>query len=154
MQIKHCAACGKSFPARTQTPRQRYCSQPDCQRARRSQWQKEKRRNDPDYAENQARAQQAWSNRNSDYWKNYRAAHPDYVEQNRKMQHARNAHSSTIKRGEIAKMDSSNRPPPLSAGIYQMTSLPQAGFAKMDVWMVELRVVSYERLGKSSIAKR
>lgn len=154
MQIKHCAACGKSFPARAQTPRQRYCSQPDCQRARRSQWQKEKRSNDPDYAENQARAQQDWSNRNSDYWKNYRAAHPDYVEQNRKMQHARNVHSSTSKRGEIAKMDSSNVPPPLSAGIYEMTSLSQTGIAKMDVWMVELRVVSYARLGKSSIAKR
>lgn len=154
MQIKQCTACGKSFRVRTQTPRQSYCSQPDCQRARRNQWQKEKRKNDPDYAENQARAQQAWNNRNSDYWKNYRAAHADYVEQNRKMQHARNTHSSTSKQGEIAKMDSSKVPPPLLAGIYQMTSLPQAGIAKMDVWMVELRVVSYARLDKSSIAKR
>jgi hypothetical protein len=154
MQIKHCTACGKSFPARTQTPRQNYCSQPDCQRARRSQWQKEKRKNDPDYAENQARAQQAWSSRNSDYWKNYRTAHPDYVEQNQKMQHARNARSSTSKRGEIAKMDASNAPPQLSAGIYQMTPMSQAGIAKMDVWMVELRVVSYTRSDKSSIAKR
>lgn len=51
-------------------------------------------------------------------------------------------------------MDSSNVPPPLLAGIYQMTALPPAGIAKMDVWIVELRVVSYARLDKSSIAKR
>ncbi|MYM25478.1 hypothetical protein GTP46_22875 [Duganella sp. FT135W] len=154
MQIKCCAACGKSFPIRTQKTGQSYCSQPDCQKVRRRRWQQEKRKSDPDYAENQARAQQAWSKRNSDYWKNYRTAHPDYVEQNRKMQHARNARSSVDKRGVIAKMDVSNEPFRLVTGLYELTPIAAVGIAKMDVWTVELRVVARAQSVKSAIAKR
>lgn len=154
MQIKSCAACGNSFPIRAQKTGQNYCSQSDCQKVRRRRWQQEKRKSDPDYAENQARAQQAWSKRNSDYWKNYRTAHPDYVEQNRKMQQARNARSTLEKRGEIAKMDVSNESLGLVTGLYRMTPITEAGIAKMDVWMVELRVVSRSLATTPAIAKR
>lgn len=154
MQIKYCAACGESFPIRAQKPNQTYCSQPDCQRVRRKKWQQEKLKSDSDYAENQARAQQAWSKRNAEYWKNYRTAHPDYVEQNRKMQHARNARATLEKGGGIAKMDVSEERSALTAGLYQLKQIDAAGIAKMDVWTVELRVVTRSQTRKSSIAKR
>ena len=143
MQIKYCEACGRSFQARSQTPRQTYCSEPACQRIRRLRWQREKLRSDPDYADNQTRAQQAWSKRNADYWKNYRAAHPDYVEQNRKMQRVRSARRPSTEDMEIAKMDSSDSPPPLLSGVYRMSSINASGIAKMDAWTVELRVLAY-----------
>jgi len=154
MQIKYCAACGKSFSIRPQKPSQTYCSQPECQRVRRKKWQQEKLKSDSDYAENQARAQQAWSKRNAEYWKNYRTAHPDYVEQNRKMQHARNARATLEKGGQIAKMDVLEERSELATGLYQLKQIDAAGIAKMDVWTVELRVVSRPQTGKSSIAKR
>ena len=154
MQIKCCAACGKNFSVRTQKTGQTYCSQPDCQKVRRRRWQQQKRKSDPDYAENQARAQQAWSKRNFDYWKNYRTAHPEYVEQNRKMQHMRNARSSIEKRGEIAKMDVSNETFLPTAGLYELTPIAAVRIAKMDVWKVELRVVERAQSVKSAIAKR
>lgn len=104
MQTKYCEACGQQFQPRSQTPHQTYCSNRDCQRVRRLKWQRDKRNTDLDYAENQARAQQAWSKRNADYWKKYRAEHPDYVEQNRQMQRVRRAHAAGDEDRAVAKM--------------------------------------------------
>lgn len=73
-----CACCGQSFEPRPQAPGQAYCSSPDCQRARKRQWQRAKLQSDSDYRINQRAAQQAWSQRNPDYWRNYRDARPDY----------------------------------------------------------------------------
>jgi len=154
MQTKHCEACGQRFQARSQTPNQVYCSNPDCQRIRRLRWQRDKRKNDPDYADNQARAQQAWNNRNIDYWKNYRAAHPDYVEQNREMQRARRVHAAGREDRAVAKMDVSNPLPRISSGIYHMKLVAETGVAKMDVWTVELRVLSHSLAKNLTVAKR
>ncbi|WP_297836297.1 hypothetical protein [Pseudomonas sp.] len=143
MQTRYCEACGKRFQPRSQTPHQAYCSELDCQRVRRLRWQRDKRKNDPDYADNQARAQQAWSTRNADYWKNYRATHPDYVEQNRNKQRVRDARDTGGADVGLAKMDASNSLPRLSSGLYRMQSVSQSGLAKMDVWTVELQVLSY-----------
>ena len=56
---QHCACCGKPFAPRPQVPDQAYCSDPDCQRARKRQWQRAKLQSDPDYRDNQRAAQQA-----------------------------------------------------------------------------------------------
>ena len=61
--IKRCACCGNSFEPRPQVPDQAYCSSPDCQRARKRQWQRAKLQSDSDYRINQRAAQQAWSQR-------------------------------------------------------------------------------------------
>ena len=66
MERKRCTACKRSFHPRPQTPRQTYCKAPACQRERRRRWQQQKRHADPDYRENQARAQRAWLERNPD----------------------------------------------------------------------------------------
>lgn len=73
-----CACCGNLFEPRPQVPNQTFCSSPDCQRARKRQWQRAKLQSDPDYRDNQRAAQQAWSQRNPDYWRDYRADRPDY----------------------------------------------------------------------------
>ncbi len=43
MTNKICAGCGQPFEPRPQVPDQAYCSEPDCQRARKRQWQRAKR---------------------------------------------------------------------------------------------------------------
>jgi hypothetical protein len=73
MNNRWCSACGKEFRPCPKAPKQSYCSEPGCQRERRRLWQQAKRRSDPDYLDNQARAQQAWCQRNPDYWRAYQA---------------------------------------------------------------------------------
>ena len=142
MESRWCTACGQSFSPNPHVPRQSYCTQPDCQRERRRLWQQTKRRSDPDYLDNQAHAQQLWGKRNPDYWRTYRAAHPDYVARNRYQQSERNQKKRSH---TIAKMDASIRPGPLLPGIYQLTPITGSGIAKMDVWTVQLTVLSVAR---------
>ena len=141
MNTKCCAACGQEFHPHPKSPRQTYCSKAECQRVRKRKWQQQKLKSDPDYAENQARAQQAWSNSHTGYWRQYRQAHPDYANQNREMQTGRNARN----RGKpIAKMDDFNGrkgAPNLPSGLYQIHPMPDSVIAKMDVWTVEIRVL-------------
>lgn len=151
MESKRCVACGQLFQPRPQVPQQSYCSAPDCQRERRRQWQRGKLRTDPDYQDNQARAQQAWSQRNPDYWREYRESHPEYVERNRVQQHDRNAKTMA---GPIAKMDVSNHVTPLPSGIYHLRLATDAGIAKMDVWTVEITVHACKTVPHVEIAKR
>lgn len=140
MDSKLCAACGRLFRPRPQTPTQTYCPAHDCQRERRRRWQLAKRHHDPDYYDNQARAKQAWSRRNPDYWRQYRDAHPTYAVRNREMQRERNRRK---KNRPIAKMDVSSAGPAsrLPSGIYCLMPLKDSGIAKMDGWMVEITML-------------
>ena len=95
MAIKQCPACGQSFQPRPQVPLQTYCSAPTCQQHRKRQWHRNKLQTDPDYQENQQRAQQSWIERNPDYWRQYRESHPKYVDRNRTLQRTRNAKAKT-----------------------------------------------------------
>ncbi len=151
MGNKQCVACGQPFQPRPQVPQQSYCSALGCQRERRRQWQRLKLQTDPDYQDNQARAQQAWNQRNPDYWRKYRKSHPKYVERNRALQHERNA--KTMMR-PIAKMDVSNPVIPLPSGIYHLRLVADAGIAKMDVWIVEITAHACECVPPVEIAKR
>lgn len=151
MANKQCTACGQPFQPRPQVPQQSYCSAPGCQRERRRQWQYLKRQTDPDYQDNQTRAQQAWSQRNPDYWREYRESHPEYVKRNRTRQQERNAKAMV---SPIAKMDVSNPVIPLPSGIYHLSLVTDDGIAKMDVWTVEIRVHTCACQPHVEIAKR
>ena len=178
MSKKRCSACGRFFQTRPQVPHQSYCSSPGCQRERRREWQHIKLQSDPDYQDNQSRAQQAWSQRNPNYWRDYREAHPAYVVRNRALQQGRNAKSSA---SSIAKMDASNPSFPLPSGLYRLSLVPDvqiakmdlsipttrlpsgiyslslvtdAGIAKMDAWTVEITVHACECGPRVAIAKR
>lgn len=71
MNCKKCVSCGKKFQVCAQVSKQKSCSNQKCQRERKRIWQKEKRKNDPDYKDNQSRAQQLWNKKNPDYWSKY-----------------------------------------------------------------------------------
>ena len=90
MAKRRCAGCGRRFEPRAQVPRQRYCSSPACQRQRRQHWQQRKRREDPDYRDNQSQAQRRWAQRHRDYWREYHQRHPEYCARNRQQQQRRN----------------------------------------------------------------
>lgn len=136
---RRCAACGQVFHVLPQVPEQSYCTEPACQRERRKLWQRARRLEDPDYRENQARAQEAWLARNPDYWREYRRRHPDYVQQNRERQRTRlqeeRAHSpSPSREAEVAEL--------LVSGLYRLKVLAVDRVAKMDVcFLVELAPV-------------
>lgn len=151
MEFKQCAACGQAFQPRPQVPQQNYCPMPDCQRERRRRWQQVKRQTDPDYQDNQARAQQAWNTRNPDYWREYRSAHPEYAERNRARQRKR---KSMATNGPIAKMDVSDALLPLPSGIYRLSQVATTGIAKMDAWTVEITVHACQCEPPVKIAKR
>jgi hypothetical protein len=139
MKNKRCAACRQSFKPHPQVPNQSYCSAPECQRERRRRWQREKLKTDPDYRDNQSRAQRAWIDSNPKYWREYRKAHPDYVECNRKMQRTRTLPSH---KPEIAKMDVSAPPPPFPSGVYRLRPVVVSNLAKMDACTVEITFLS------------
>ncbi|WP_438394977.1 hypothetical protein [Caballeronia sp. DA-9] len=104
-----CAACGARFTPLVHIVNQRYCPLAACQLARRRAWQRERLQTDPDYRENQAKAQGTWRARHPDYWRRYRQTHPACRDRNRDMQRQRHARRHAE---PIAKMDASNLPIP------------------------------------------
>jgi len=151
MESKNCVACSEPFQPRPQVPQQSYCPAPGCQLQRRKEWLRLKLQTDPDYQDNQTRAQQAWSQRNPDYWRLYRESHPEYADRNRAQQ--RNRDSSPVPDG-LAKMDASNSPAPLPSGLYRLIPVTDPDLAKMDVWIVEITVRDRQSVPRVNLAKR
>jgi len=139
MQSRQCAGCGQAFGPRPQVPQQCYCAQLACQRERRRRWQQAKRQSDPDYRDNQARAQQAWVEHHHDYWREYRRTHPQYAERNRTLQQRRD---DRRRDRHLAKMDASTPVLPVSLGTYRLTPVAPSDLAKMDACTVEITWVS------------
>ncbi|MGE3759127.1 MAG: hypothetical protein AB7H97_15295 [Pseudobdellovibrionaceae bacterium] len=136
-QIK-CSACGQKFKKRSHA-RQSYCSALKCQKERRRHWQREKRTADPDYKDNQARAQQAWRERNPTYWIEYRRKNPEYSSRNRELQQQRRQKAKT---SQVAKMDLATENSQLQTGTYILIPVSIEGVAKMDACMVEIKFIS------------
>lgn len=135
MKSKRCVFCHQSFQPLPQVPNQTYCSAPECQRERRRRWQRDKLKTDPDYRDNQSRAQRAWMDRNPKYWRDYRKSHPEYVKCNRDQQRAR---AVSLPNPDIAKMDTSAPPLAVPAGVYRLQPIAVRGLAKMDALTVEI----------------
>lgn len=139
MDFKKCAACNQSFLRCPQVHTQQYCSNSYCQRERKRRSQLAKRKKDPDYKDNQTRAQKAWSKRNSQYWKEYRKTNPEYLERNRTLQRERN---KKRKQTLIAKMSPKAAQVAIPTGLYYLTPLFASGVAKMDEIIVEIKMIS------------
>lgn len=137
-QAHRCACCNQPFKARSQSPRQAYCTRRACQRERRRRWQRAKRLTDPDYQTNQRKAQRAWSQRHPRYWAQYRDTHPAYCEHNRSQQRLRRrACAPTL----YLKINSIPRARTLPAGLYRL--IPVRGkIAKKNSWETEIHWVS------------
>ncbi len=86
MDRKRCRHCQSFFLPNPRIKNQQYCSRPECQQARKTHWQREKVRQDPDYQADHQDAQKNWLKHHPDYWKNYRTRHPSYVQTNRQKQ--------------------------------------------------------------------
>jgi hypothetical protein len=93
------------------TPRnkkQYCCSRPECQKARKANWQRIKMKTDPDYRTAQKLSKQKWAANHPGYWKTYREQNPEKAERNRMLQTIRNRRRSALKKPDdvpIAKMD-------------------------------------------------
>jgi hypothetical protein len=139
MATKRCLACAAVFPANPRVPAQNYCPQAQCQLERRRLWQRQKRRSDHDYQENQRQCQVRWRKSHPDYWQHYRAEHPDYADRNREQQRDRNAARQA---NRIAKMDAIGRTSPLVSGTYRLSPVERSEIAKMDAWIVKITLLS------------
>jgi hypothetical protein len=137
---KTCLCCKKPFKSHAAVRDQRYCSDPQCQRARKRKWQKEKLSKDSDYRANQAEAQRQWRSRNKGYWRAYRKKNPAYTEKNRLGQRERNRRRRSG--SGIAKMDELKGKPLIPSGRYRLVPFCNQGIAKMDELIVELDVIS------------
>jgi len=84
-----CRYCQQSFQPSRFRPAQTVCSQPDCQRQRRSDYHRAKIKSDPEYAEGVRDSQRKWRETHPDYQQNYRQSHPQSAEQNRDRQRGR-----------------------------------------------------------------
>ncbi|MEW6711901.1 MAG: hypothetical protein AB1403_18915 [Candidatus Riflebacteria bacterium] len=85
-----CKHCGKSFEPHRSVSHQAYCSNHNCQKARKRNWQKQKLKKDPDYKANQKSSQKAWRDKNPQYMQAYRLRTPFYIQENRQQQRKRN----------------------------------------------------------------
>lgn len=139
MGLKRCLACADAFESTGRVPTQNYCSRPDCQRERRKLWQREKRRSDGDYRENQLQCQRRWREAHPGYWYQYRAEHPDYVERNREQQQVRNAARHA---GAIAKMDAIAGNSSLASGTYYLCPVARGAIAEMNALLVRITVLT------------
>jgi len=140
---RYCKNCHDPFHPRPQNPNQEYCSKPECQRARKAKWQRDKIKNDDAYRANQREAQRKWRKRNPHYWKEYRKRNSAYTKRNRMQQKFRNHRSrrGMDASGKIAKMDASTHKKHILPGRYELIPVG-ASVAKMDASIVEINVLS------------
>lgn len=144
-QNKHCQ---KRIYPRPQNPNQKYCPDPECQKARKRAWQRQKMQTDPEYRENKQDAGRRWRENNPDYQREYRERNQKYTERNREQQRVRNRqrknHASP---DSIVKMDASNQISCITPGCYELRRIVDGQIVKMDASMVEINVISscYEK---------
>jgi hypothetical protein len=137
-----CVCCQEHFVPRNSS--QVYCSEKECQRKRKSKWQKEKLVNDTTYRESQIDAQRIWRAKNPDYMNVYRKEHLEYTANNRKMQMLRRNNSSAPllhQNPDVVNMDARTAKTasfPIITGTY---ALIPTGVVNMDAVIVQLIVL-------------
>ena len=81
-----CPYCQRSFHPSPYRLQQRVCSQPECQRHRRSDYHRCKIQADPVYAQVVLDSRKQWRAEHADYQKTYWRTHPEAAERNRQRQ--------------------------------------------------------------------
>lgn len=140
---RRCNRCKHTFLI-TRNPGQQYCSQPDCQRARKNQWRK-RIRHDQDYRSNQRRADKRWQRLHPGYWKQYRASHQHYVHRNCEQQRVRDYNAKTraqARKENLAKSDALGASNPVNKGDCWLIPLPTEDLAKSDALFVRIAVMT------------
>ncbi|MEN6439983.1 MAG: hypothetical protein ABFD97_15510 [Syntrophobacter sp.] len=137
MQKVRCAHCGSRFVPNPRIKNQRYCGKLQCQRARKTSWQRQKLAADPDYQANKRDSQRAWMSRNLTYWQSWRARHPSYVERNRMGQENRGSRY----KNRVAKMDALKQFSVIKTGSYYILPDSDELVAKMDASARKVRLI-------------
>ncbi|WP_155305092.1 hypothetical protein [Desulfosarcina widdelii] len=146
--LRICKNCQSPFRPHYKVPNQKYCSSDTCQKARRNDWQRQKRHNDDDYKKNQDEAQKNWSSKNSDYWGKYRDEHPEYVERNKRLQKKRYVKAAKARihdeanNHKIAKMDYLIQKSLIKPGYYILYPADPDNIAKMDPLLVKIEIIA------------
>ena len=99
---RSCRYCQQIFQPSIYRPQQRVCGEAECQRKRRSEYHRDRIRNDAAYAEDVRASQRKWRQANRDYWKRYREQHLESVERNRSRQRRRDQKRRVV---HLAKMN-------------------------------------------------
>ena len=140
MQQILCVYCGDLFDASPRHKNQIACKKPECQKAKKAEWQRHKMKTDPIYSASQEISKKEWARANPGYWKRYRNKNPDKAERNRVLQAIRNRKARSKKSGIkvdtplIAKMDASK--PDSFYALGQFLLIPV--IAKMDAFKVNM----------------
>ena len=135
MNKVRCAHCGCRFVPNPRIKNQRYCGSIQCQRARKTSWQRQKLATDPDYQANKKEGQRAWRISNPEYWQNWRLGHPEYVQRNRMLQQKRR-HGRAV-----AKMDALKHLLEVETGSYYILPGHEGMVAKMDASALKVRLI-------------
>lgn len=137
MNKVRCAHCGSRFVPNPHIKNQRYCSKVECQRARKTCWQRQKLATDPDYQADKKESQKAWRNQNPGYWQKWRSQHPEYVERCRVLRKERGRRHKK----EVAKMDVSKPLCEIKTGSYYILPESVEMVAKMDASAQKVRLI-------------
>src|SRR5271157_5690513 len=90
MKIFRCRCCGKrsNRNKRLKGNLQHYCNSPTCQRMRKSEWAKQKYKNNESHREMKSnyKTDHKFKSSDSEYQRRYRKNHPEYVEKCREKQ--------------------------------------------------------------------
>lgn len=89
MNGRRCRYCQQVFQPTRCHPQQVVCSQPQCQRQRRRDYQRQKIASDPVYRQVAVDSSRKWRAAHPGYWKRYRQHHPEQVKRNRQRQQLR-----------------------------------------------------------------
>ena len=152
MKRINCVHCGESVVVNSRNPKQEYCGRPACQRARKTKWEKQKIKTDPDYKANRRDSQKTWAEKNPDYWKHYRKT-PNQVERNRILQKVRyqkqKKEKKCLEKGglskNIAKMDALKSNKTGISGTFWLVPF----VAKMDALMVQITDITKSKRSRS-----
>lgn len=130
-----CCHCGKFFERSPRHKNQNYCMAPECRRAKKAAWRREKMRTDKEFRLNQQLSNQKWRKATPGYWKAYRHAHPKKAERNRQLQIIRNRlrrqspnNEAMADKRVIAKIDASKSNKITPVGRYYLIPM----IAKID----------------------
>ena len=89
LEPRRCPYCQQAFQPSRRRPDQAVCSLPECQRYRRSDYRRRKRKTDAVYAEVVRDSRRKWREAHPDYQRNYWRNHPDAAARNRQQQRQR-----------------------------------------------------------------
>lgn len=144
MVTSQCFCCRRCFTPK-RNPQQRYCSQNDCQKARKNAWRRQKHAFDPDYQDANRTSNKKWRDKNPGYQSAYRATHPEYTERNRVQSHHRKqSHDIPDDASEFVKSDALISGTSIIPGTYRLLALGTAEdkFVKSDALIVEISLIS------------